>query len=174
MAAEAITSIFIGGSDGASAFIARTDYLSVATKWRRTYTFDGAGTFDTVTAMAVSPDDTSLAAYATQYNGGSWHNAAVLFTVRTGDGGYVTEAVMAEVDSAFKFVVRDAGIFWTASGKVFMAYYQESSKRHADPTDVDYVGKPVLVGYDVATNAFEFFSEAVDAFGTSMAIAYAD
>ena len=112
--------------------------------------------------------------YATEYNGGNWHNSAVLFQVRAGDGGYVTEAKIADVDSGFKFVVRDAGILWTTSGKVFMAYYQEGSKRHEDPNGADYMGKPMLVGYDVATNLFEFFNEAEDAFGASVTITQTD
>ena len=168
---DALSAVFVGGTTGQLGFIARTDTLVGRMKWRRTISFNSV---DTISAMVISPDDTLLAAYGSLYNGGSWHSKAVLFIVRTSDGGFHNPGQLVSYYPTFQFVVRDAGLIWTSSGKIFMANYQVSSTSHdAINTVPGAGGRPMIVGYDVATDSIDFFKELDVRFnGYSAALAY--
>ena len=91
-------------------------------KWRRVYSNASSG-FDTITALALNPSETKLAAYAWTNNNFAGSTIGYVFVVDTLSGWKVSNAL--KIDHNGKIMeIKSSRFLMADDGKVYMAAYQ--------------------------------------------------
>lgn len=102
--------------------VMRVDLTTTMTKWRRTFV-DQSNAMDVVTAIAVSPDDLSVACFASTL-AASWSTDSYIFTIRAADGGHESQILNVRNGATNKgeHIVLDQGMIFKSPSEIFLAY----------------------------------------------------
>lgn len=78
--------------------------------------------------MALSPDDVNIVVVASSFDGTDWSVSNYVFVIRADTGGHVNDVHKLTLGQAGfgEHRVFDGGLQYTASGNVFIAFFQVS------------------------------------------------
>ena len=167
----------VTGDQVASLF--RLDLAQNTWAWRKVFQCSGC-LLQTTTAIAVSGDDTMVAAYATKFDE-EFHPTGYFFVVRASDRHYVSgiHSITHCKDDEGKLFVPNHAMHFDAYGVVYMAFGSEREDKGATNHDVDgeikdHAPKFKVAGFTGSTGAKLFYHHLGIYFGESYAVTYAD
>ena len=131
--------------------------------WRKSFVCSGC-MMEMTTALAISPDDTTVAAYTTENWREYFDRRGYFFTIRAADGHYIADAhrITHGVAGDGNLYVPPQGIHYDAYGIVYVAFSLHMDGRGFTNYDVDgeiedYAAKFAIAGFNGATGAKIFY-----------------
>ena len=118
---------------------------------------------ETISALALNPDSTKLAAHAIEYDSGDWDYRGYIFVVSTSDGSFHSK--MARVQHGRRGyaenTARSAGMVFDAYDRVYFAFDNVADyKLNSDNGAISgYSTKQLIAAFNVQTDTFDYYHE---------------
>lgn len=157
-------------TDGA--FVMRVDTVSGAARWRKFIESPTEGQFERTTAMAVTPDGSTLAVHVQPISAVYYHKSYIL-SVRASDGGILSDALKIDhgsVDVA-EHALFSEGMVYKDANTLFMTFFQTSPTKRNKGHILAYAGRYYIARVDPLTQTMVWRKE-FSRFGYSASLVY--
>ena len=147
------------------ATITRTNVSTMAWAWRRVYT-EPTDRLNTITALALNPSGTKVAAYGWRHMSLAGSVDGYVFTVDAISGWKVSEILKIDHNSR-TMEVKSARMLMDSNDVIYMAFYQISGSFYNN-----WESRLRIASYNSATSTLGWIKEQTDYYGRAGALTF--